>query len=127
MKKDPAHAFVLLRFGLAFVFIWFAAQQFGNPERWVSFLPDFLQSSASATKFILANASFEILASLLLILGAWTRLVGFLLALHLLGIAFSIGLNPTGIRDIGLAVAAFALFLGGAGKWAIDTRNEVSL
>jgi len=125
MKKNPSAAFLVLRLGLGFVFIWFAFAQFGSPAKWVSFLPSFLSSStAFATSFILMNALFELVAGVLIILGAWTRLAGVLLALHLFGIAFTIGMTAVGVRDIGLAVATLALAIGGAGNFSIDAKAE---
>ncbi len=125
MKKNPQAAFVLLRFGLAFVFLWFASNQIAAPEKWVGFLPGFVKSlPMSAVTFVLCNAVFEIVGASLLLLGAWTRPAALILGLHLLGIAFTIGLSATGIRDVGLAVAALALALGGAGTFSIDTKAE---
>jgi uncharacterized membrane protein YphA (DoxX/SURF4 family) len=112
---------VVLRVGMALVFFWFGTHQLQNPSMWISFIPKWLHvSTAVATKFVLMNGLFEIIGGILLVLGAYTRVVAFLLSLHLFGIAFSIGLNNIGARDLGLAVAAFAVGLLGGGKWSID-------
>lgn len=123
MKKNPNLAFTILRFGLALVFIWFATHQLMAPEKWVVFLPDFVKVfPISAIAFVKINALFELLGSVLLILGMWTRVVALLLALHLLGIAFTFGLTATGMRDFGLAVGVIAVAIGGAGSWSIDEK-----
>ncbi len=125
MKKNPQAAFVLLRFGLAFVFIWFASNQIANPSAWVAYLPGFVKSlPMPAVTFVLCNALFELIGAILLVLGAWTRITALLLGLHLFGIALTIGLDAVGVRDIGLALATLALSLGGAGTFSIDTKAE---
>jgi uncharacterized membrane protein YphA (DoxX/SURF4 family) len=58
----------------------------------------------------------------LLLLGLYTKLAAFVLALHLYGIAFSLGFNDLGVRDFGLASATLAVFLHGADKWCLDTK-----
>lgn len=125
MKKNPNLAFTILRFGLALVFIWFATHQLMAPEKWVVFLPDFVKVfPISAIAFVKINALFELLGSVLLILGMWTRVVALLLALHLLGIAFTFGLTATGMRDFGLAVGVIAIAIGGPGSYSIDEKND---
>jgi len=124
MKGNPAAAFLVLRLGLAFVFIWFGISQLANPADWTSFLPEWAASLPfSAEAFVQMNAWFEIVFAALLVLGLWTRLAALLLGLHLVGIALAIGYNSVAIRDIGLAAACFALALGGAGRFAIDARH----
>ena len=125
MKKNPLTALTLLRLGLAFVFIWFGISQLQNPSQWISFLPSWVALvPISAIGFVLINGLFEIVAGVLLALGAWTRITALLLALHLFGIAFSIGYNAIAIRDVGLAFATLALAIGGAGTFSVDTKAE---
>lgn len=116
--KMQQFGFVVLRFGIAAVFIWFGAEQVMHPEKWVSMLPDWailksLPAFFTPQKIVLVNGLFEIVASVLLIINVFTRVAAFLLAVHLAGIAWSIGINPTGVRDAGLAIATFSLFLLG--------------
>ncbi len=119
----------VLRFGLAFVFLWFGFSQIQNPGPWTAFLPDFLSGlPVRETQIVLLNGVFEIVASVLLILGAYTNIVALLLSLHLFGIAFSIGLTATGVRDLGLAISTLALSMLGAGDFSIDSllKREAS-
>jgi len=116
---------VILRLGLALVFLWFGFSQLMSPTQWTSFLPSFVSIvPISAVKFVLLNGWFEIVAAVLLILGAYTRLAALLLALHLFGITFTIGWNALGIRDFGLAVATLVIFLQGAGSFSIDNSQK---
>lgn len=112
---------LVLRLVMAFVFFYFGFAQLTDAASWTSYLPSFISLiPISATKFVLLNGWFEIVSAVLLILGAYTRLVAFLLSIHLFGIAFSIGMNGVGVRDIGLAGAMLSLVFSGAGKMSAD-------
>ncbi|MCX6755770.1 MAG: DoxX family membrane protein [Candidatus Nomurabacteria bacterium] len=116
-----ASAPVILRLVFAFVFFYFGFAQLGNASMWTSYLPSWVGSlPISEYKFVLLNGWFEIISAVLLVLGAYVRPVALLLALHLFGIAASIGIDPTGVRDIGLAGATFAISLLGAGPFSVD-------
>ncbi|MFO0718450.1 MAG: DoxX family membrane protein [Candidatus Paceibacterota bacterium] len=116
--KMQRFGFIVLRFGIAAVFLWFGIQQVMHPSQWVRMLPDWailksLPAFFTSEKIILTNGILEIIGAVLLILNIFTRIVALLLALHLAGIAWSFGLSPTGVRDGGLAIATFSLFLLG--------------
>ncbi|MCA9478432.1 MAG: DoxX family membrane protein [Nanoarchaeota archaeon] len=111
---------VLLRIGLSLVFLWFGASQLMNPNNFVGYLPTFLFASSMAKAFVLANGIFEIIAGLLLLGGLFTRIVSFLLALHLMVITIELGMGETAVRDFGLSIATLAVCLGGYDSWSID-------
>ncbi len=69
---------------------------------------------------IYLNGLAEVVLGLLLILGIWTRIIGLLIALHLLEIAYTVGYGAIGVRDTGLALSAFSVFLHGADAWSLD-------
>jgi len=102
---------VLLRLGMVFVFLWFGIQQLTNPSSWVGFVPSFVDSLVGAEKIVFINGLFEILASILLLLNIYTRPVALLLAIHLGGIAVTLGFTPIGVRDMGLTIATLAVCL----------------
>lgn len=117
---------LIIRLVMAFVFFYFGFAQLTDATSWTSYLPSFVSIiPISATKFVLLNGWFEVVSAVLLILGAYTRLVAFLLSLHLFGIAFSIGMNGVGVRDIGLAGTMLALVFSGAGKMSVDEFVDV--
>ena len=127
MKKNPQAALTVLRYGLAIIFIWFAIAQLSDPSAWTSYLPSWVASlPMPAVTFVMCNALFELVAAVLLILGAWTRITALLLSLHLFGIALSLGYNAVAVRDLGLAFASLALAVGGAGSLSVDTMAEQS-
>ena len=106
---------------MGLVMIWFGLQQGQSPESWTKFLPSFTTSlPLSQITLIYLNAWMEICLGILLIFGFYTRIVAFILAVHLLGITFSVGYGPTGARDFGLTIALFAIFLHGESDWSLD-------
>lgn len=117
IDKLKKYSPVILRFGLAIVFLWFGFSQLKNPEPWTGLLPGFLNSSII---FIYFNAIFEIVFASLLLLGFFTRAVSFILGLHLIGIIFSLGYGAVAVRDVGLAIASFSIFLYGADEFCLD-------
>lgn len=124
-KVNKLHSWAptILRLGFVFVFLYFGINQIQNPSAWLSFLPKFVNSlPVSEIDFVKLNGLFEIAGATLLFFGIFTRIVAFILAIHLLAIAMSIGFTPIGVRDFGLFVACLTLSMLGAGKLAIDKK-----
>ena len=116
---------LILRVGIGAVIIWFALQQLSNPSFWTTYLPEFTKSlQISQTTFIYLNAWFELTFGTLMILGFYTRIVSFFLAIHMLGIVFSIGYDATGIRDFGLFIALVSIYSYGPSTWSLDEFFE---
>ena len=117
---------LVLRVGLTFVFMWFGITQVTNPEPWTRLIPEFITSMSglSAHTFVLINGSLEILAAILLLLGLFTRVVATLLFLHMTSIVVNLGINATGVRDIGVATACLALALLGSSIYSLDARRK---
>lgn len=113
MKKDlRPYAPLVLRLGLAAVFLWFGYQQVMHVAQWESWVPAWaLASGVPAGTIVLANGWFEVIFGLLLVSGFYTWVVAGLLALHLFVITFDIGITAIGVRDFGLAVSTLALAL----------------
>ena len=112
---------IVLRFGIGAVVIWFSLQQLTNPSEWVSFLPSWIDVFPfSAITFIYLNSWFELIFGILLIAGLYTRVTALLLALHMLGIIFSLGYNSIAVRDFGIFIALTSIFLHGPSDWSAD-------
>jgi len=113
---------VVLRIGLSLVFIWFGSQQLLNTKMWIGLIPQSVISIShlSATTLVHFNGAFEIVFGLALLIGISTRVVAFLLALHIIDIMFVVGYGPIGVRDFGLSVATVAIFLNGADFFTVD-------
>ncbi|MBS3094824.1 DoxX family protein [Candidatus Pacearchaeota archaeon] len=111
---------VILRISLSLVFLFFGISQIYNPASWTGFVPSFVSSIITPGTAILINGFVEIFFGLLLIFGLYTRFSSLILGLHLFGIAFSIGFNPLGIRDFGLALATLSIFFSEPDKLCLD-------
>ena len=117
------YAPIVLRISLSLVFLWFGLTSIFNYESLVGYLPEFTYSlQISLQSIMLLNGIFEIVLGTLLIIGLFTRIVAFILFLHILLIMFSLGYNDVAVRDFGLALAAFSVSLYGADKWCLDKK-----
>lgn len=103
----------LLRLGLASVFLWFGFSQLLDSLHWVAIVPEWAVNllHLPPAMIVIGNGIFEVILGWLLAMGFFVRVISFVLALHLISIAFDFGLTATGIRDLGLVVASFALSL----------------
>lgn len=123
MKKGLAlFAPSILRYGIALVVLWFGIQQYIQPDQWTAFVPDSVvaMTHLSVSIIVFLNATFEIIFGLLLLFGWKTRFVAFLLALHLFDIMYTVGYGEIGVRDFGLAVGAFSIFMYGTDILCVD-------
>ena len=79
------YAPALLRYGIGAVILWFSLAQFFNASLWIAYSPDGIVSMTglSATTLVYFNAVFELIFGTFLIFGWQTRIVAFLLAVHL--------------------------------------------
>ncbi len=91
---------------------------------WTRLIPQMVidLSHLSASTLVQANAVFELVFGLALFLGLYTRFVALLLALHLLDIVYVVGFTAVGVRDFGLAVATFSIFLYGPSYLSLDNK-----
>lgn len=115
---------IVLRLTLSAVFVWFGFSQILNPSAWTSLVPTWAVSlyHLSPLGVVYLNGVFEIIAGSLLALGFWVRWVALVLSIHLFVIAADFGINPIGVRDIGLSLSTFAIFLFGDDSWS--HKNE---
>jgi uncharacterized membrane protein YphA (DoxX/SURF4 family) len=128
-EKMQKAAPVVLRIGLAIVFLWFGYMQLTHTQMWLGLIPKWLLSLSGlqAATLVHFNGAFEIVFGICLLFGFFTRVVSFLLALHMIHIALTLvmaqGIGAISIRDIGLSFAAVTLFLLGpwAQKWSVDS------
>ena len=114
----------MLRIGMSLVFLWFGAQQFLSPEMWIGFIPQWVinLSPVGPVTLVHLNGALEIVFGTALILGLFTRVSALILALHMAHITLMVGYDSIGVRDFGLAVAGFAIFLNGADPFTFDHK-----
>src|SRR3989344_634349 len=112
----------IVRVGVSVVFIWFGYQQLIDASPWTILVPSWVTSLSdiNAINFIYFNGIFEVVFGVCLLLGLFTQIVGFLLALHMLHITYLVGYNDVGVRDFGLSLSTIAVFLHGADSWCVD-------
>ncbi|MFT4311289.1 MAG: DoxX family protein [Candidatus Woesearchaeota archaeon] len=114
----------LLRYGIAFVYFYFAISQLLDPEAFTFFIPSFLADLLDPMLLVYFNAGFEILFGVLLVLGKYTRLSALLLAIHLFFISLSLGFTQNGVRDFGLTIATLAIFVHGSDRLCLDSKKN---
>ena len=121
--KAKRFAPIVLRCALAFVFLWFGANQVFDAPSFVGYVPQWAYGlPVSVPTIVLLNGIFELGVGLLLLAGIFTRLCALVLGLHLLGIAVSLGYNEIMVRDVGLGLATLSVALGGADEWCVDRK-----
>jgi uncharacterized membrane protein YphA (DoxX/SURF4 family) len=123
ISKVEQFATPLLRAGITVLFLWFGLSQLTSPSDWVAWVPPWTENfGLSATVVVLLNGLFETVLGALLAIGFYTRLAAFLLALHLLLVAYEIGYNDIGVRDFALAIATLSLAFFKSDQYTIDTK-----
>ena len=122
MDKLKLFSPVVLRIGIALVFVWFGISQLADPASWTGYVPDYVMSISglAVTTIVYLNGIFEIIFGSMLLFGLFTRLAALLLALHILDITLIVGFDSTGVRDFGLSIATIAIFLQGVDWFSLD-------
>lgn len=136
------YAPTVLRISLALVFLWFGVTQLVNPESFIGYVPQWLHPHAidivhdhpfqfahnikvpSLHFLIITNGIIEVFFGTLLIIGFKTRIAALVLSVHLLIIAIGLGYNDIAVRDFGLALATFSVFLNGPDSLTVDKMLE---
>lgn len=115
LKNPSCYAPVVLRLGLAFVYIWFGVSQIINAPAWTGLVPVWATDifEMNATKIVHLNGYLELLLGSLLAVGIYVRWVAAFLFLHLAIITSHLGFTAIGVRDFGLSFATLALSLFG--------------
>ena len=119
-----AYGLIVLRLALVALFLWFGINQVLAPQEWVSWLPQWTSvtvpfSQLTPEQIVQLNGGFETILGGLLLLGLWTRWVALLLALHLYVIAYEVGYNDIGVRDLALATCTLSLSIFGSDTWSL--------
>ena len=127
MKKYSPYAPVILRLGLAMVFIWFGMNQILNQSMWLTFIPDWASrlTGMGAATLVLVNGIFEVVFALLLAFGIQIRIVATLLFLHMILIVSDVGIDPVGVRDVGLMFALLSVALHGPDTLSVDSEVTI--
>ncbi len=117
---------IVLRWSWALLFVWFGVEQLVHPAQWTSFLPVWTgYFPIPGEMLIQLNGWLELVLAVCLFAGFSTRLVSGVLAVHLAGIAISVG-GAIGVRDLALAAAGAAIALDAPDAWTLDKHLHSS-
>ncbi len=136
-KKE--YGFLILRLGLSFLFLWFGITQLVSPESFYGYVPPWMyqhhltmmgpfhvpfvhQMVSNPSPFVIMNGIFETILGICLLLGLFTRLAAFLLAVHLFFIALSLGYNDVAVRDLALFFATVSLVIMGPDRFSLERK-----
>lgn len=101
---------LVLRLGLAFVFLYASFGSFLFPQNWIWFIPDWMQKIVPAQPMLHTHAGFELVLGLWLISGRKLFYAAVIAALDLVAIMLpNINIFDTVFRDVGLLTSAIAL------------------
>ncbi len=114
---------ILLRTGVAVVFLIFGIDKVFHVTEWLAYVPPWAAQfiPIDLTIFMYIQGVIEAVLGFSLLIGFWSRTVSFLCALHLAGIIVAVGYNEITVRDFGLFMATLALSLREQMKWSLDS------
>ena len=106
-------SFLILRIGLAIVFIWVGVAILQRPEVWGGFLAPWAMNLLpfSLHDTMLVVGIFDIIVGALLIIPGTVRLASALAFLRVLFVLIASGITDITIRDVGLLAMSLALFM----------------
>lgn len=107
-------ATLMLRIGLAVVFLYAAISSIRNPDQWIMYVPSFTTRFMAAKTTLDAISVFQIVLAIVLLSGKFLRYAATLAAiLFAVIIIFNLSSLLVTFRDIGLLFSAVALALLG--------------
>jgi uncharacterized membrane protein YphA (DoxX/SURF4 family) len=110
LLHKPGLPGLLLRIGLAIVFMYAAISAFITPKEWIGYLPSVLTNHLPAETVLHIFSTCELLLAAWLLSGIYTKYAALVCAAMLAGITFTnFDLFAISFRDIGLMFAALAL------------------
>ena len=102
---------LLLRLGLATIFLYAAISSFLAPEEWVGYFPQFLRDIISPNILLPIFSVYELLLTVWLLSGLYVQYAALLSAATLAGIVVAnFQLFAITFRDIAMIFAAIALY-----------------
>jgi len=105
------HAFHVLRIGVGITVLWIGIMIVQEPLSWAGYMDPWVINLIPfplETMMLMAGI-FDILLGVLLLVNVMTKAVGYIVALHMLGILIAGGINDITVRDIAILFAGLAL------------------
>src|SRR5262249_36898753 len=109
MTFDHRWNHVLTRGALGLLFLWFGMTGLFTPDTLVGYVPSWSTSFIEPFRVVFLNALLDTALGALLLLGLYTRAAAAIGALHVMGIALSIGYNDVMARDVALSLICAAV------------------
>ncbi|MDP2629588.1 MAG: DoxX family membrane protein [Candidatus Harrisonbacteria bacterium] len=103
------YKYLLLRLGLAFVFLYAGLGGLTNPDAWIGFIPSWVSNFISLDVFLAIHAVIEIIVAILIIFNLFPKITYALATLFILGILLFYGIDEITFRDV--AIFLLSLFL----------------
>ncbi len=123
IERYKDYAPVIVRLSVAFLFLWFGLTQIFDPDYLLGYLPQWAYDMPIEPKqIVFINGVSETILGVVLGLGLFTRIVSLILGLHLFSIAFAVGYNDVGVRDLALGFATLSIFIHGNDKLCLGKR-----
>jgi len=130
--RNPDLALLLLRLGLAYVFIEHGLQKFMHPAATAKFFGHL--GLPLPLEFMYFICAVEMLGGILMLLGLWVDVAGLFLAADMLGVIITVRTGPmaTGILaghefEFMLMLMALTIVLAGAGNYALQRPKQKQL
>lgn len=122
VNRFKSYSPVVLRIGIALVFLWFGINQMIDVKSWVDFVPESVikLSGLNVVTLVYLNGIFEIVFGTAMLFGYCTRLSALALAIHMFEITYIVGYDSIGVRDFGLSIATFVVFMNGMDIFSLD-------
>ncbi|HWA64511.1 MAG TPA: DoxX family membrane protein [Candidatus Paceibacterota bacterium] len=115
MWQSLRYSNLLLRLGLAFVFLWLGIDKFIHPSYWLAvWIPSWLVTAASSVALsgygvAYLFGAFEVLVGIAILANLFVSTFAILGAVFLAAIPFFAGFGEIAVRDMGLVAALLAL------------------
>jgi uncharacterized membrane protein YphA (DoxX/SURF4 family) len=125
-----ALAALVLRLGLAYVFVRFGIEKIVDWHGWAVVVPAAITDQLTLALGMTTAGLFrvfgyaEVLIGTHLAVGFLTRGAAAAATVVLAGAVMVMGTTGIGVRDLGLLCAAVTIALQGAGSWSVDARLE---
>lgn len=111
MKIPILKPTLLIRIGLAAVFIYAGIHTLFNYQSWLGFAPSWIQSVLDPKIFLYLHAVFELVLGLGILAGAFLPIFSLAAFFDILAILIFYGVDEITFRDASLLMTALALFL----------------
>jgi len=104
-----------LRLGVGVTFVWIGIMIVQEPLSWAGYMDPWVLNliPGSVEFFMTVTGIIDIILGAFLVLNLFTNVVGYLVALHMVGILVGGGVNDVTVRDIAILAGGTAIGIDG--------------